>query len=126
MASRLSSSCTQKTITGAGTSVLWVQTSAAQTSGEKASSSHVHEKHTLSQENINELKIPQLVCVITIPVLVSHHIPLLAVAALPGEAVKTLQQWATKGSNATTTKRLAFPDKQNSLPDDSSLLPAQD
>ena len=55
-----------------------------------------------------------------------QHIPLLAVAALPRwEKLSKTLHWATKGSNATTTKRLAFPDKEGPMLDDSSLLPAQ-
>ena len=62
-------------------------TSAAQTSGEEASSSQ--EKLTPPRKHQHQLKMSQLVCVITIPVLVSHLNPLHTVAAfLDGRSVQ--------------------------------------
>ena len=80
VAPRSSSSCTQKRITGARTSVLWVQHLPRRRLGRRPPPL---KKNSLNQENVNELKMSQLVCVITIPVLVFHHNPLHTAAALP-------------------------------------------
>ena len=79
VAPRLSSSCTQKRITSARTSVLWAQHLPRRRLGRRPPCM----KKLTQPRNINDLKFSQPVCIITIPVQVSHHNPLHAVPALP-------------------------------------------
>ena len=59
--------------------------------------------------------------------LLFHHIPLSTVAALPGweKRPNAATVGNKNGSTAMTTKCLAFPDKEGTMPAGCSLLPAQ-
>ena len=81
VASRLSSSCTQKRITKAELSVLWSATSVVQTSGEEASPSH--EQHT---------QLRTLQRYDTCTRLPSQRSPCCRSPSLMGEASKTQQR----------------------------------
>ena len=143
VAPRSRSSCTHKRITSAGTSVLWVATSAAQTSEEKTSPSHV--KTHSKKEDINELKMSQLVLLRPAPhcctpskmgesanaatttqhtsknsqkhpnlrVQMKQNTARLTAQTRNFDKVRPKEKTATpgnNGNNATTTKRLAFPE----------------
>ena len=101
VASRLSSSCTQKRITKAELSVLWSATSVVQTSGEEASPSH--EQHT---------QLRTLQRYDTCTRLPSQRSPCCRSPSLMGEASKTQQRLTKTDSRQKKSRQLPIsPDR---------------
>ena len=71
-----------------------------------------------NQQDINELKISQLVCIFTTPLLVTHHNPLHIVAALPPwkNAQQKLQQWTTDHTPENSRKAPLTSDRSATRP----------